>query len=144
MGAKSHNIMSQRTSQNNLQPAEGEQGSILVIENDQLVCAALSDILSASGLQVFIAHDGLEGEMMFQAHQEDIDMIILDWMLPKQNGRDTLSKIRKLNPNIQVMISSGYAEADVTSQIDDQQAICFLGKPFNIDKLLNQVAQILA
>lgn len=119
-------------------------GSVLIIENDEMVCDALHDILSDSGYQVFVAHDGLEGEQMYRSMVHDIDVIILDWRLPKQDGRDTLYKIRELNPKAQVMISSGFAEEEVTGQLSSEQSVAFLGKPFDIDHLLNQVRKLMA
>lgn len=119
-------------------------GSVLLIENDLFVCDALNEILSLSGLRVYVARDGLEGEAMFRAYQDDIDMVILDWRLPKQNGRETLRKIRQLKPNIEVMVSSGYEAEEVLKQMDDQRPFAFLGKPFDMDTLLTQVQKLLA
>lgn len=118
--------------------------TVLLIENDRNVSAALNDILSDSGLRVLLAYDGLEGEELYRAHQDDIEMVILDWRLPRQDGRDTLRKIRQLNPNVNVMVASGYAPEEVLSQLDDQRPITFLSKPFNIDKFLDKVHQLLA
>ncbi|MBX3058472.1 MAG: response regulator [Anaerolineae bacterium] len=118
--------------------------TVLLIENDRNVSAALNDILSDSGLRVLVAYDGLEGEELYRTHQGDIEMVILDWRLPRQDGRDTLRKIRQLNPNINVIVASGYAPEEVLSQLDDQRPITFLSKPFNIDKFLDQVHQLLA
>ncbi len=122
----------------------GLHGAVLLIENDQFVSHAINEILSSSGLRVYLAHDGLEGEEMYRAYQDDIDMVILDWRLPKQNGRDTLRKIRQINPDIQVMVSSGYAAEEVISQLADQHPFTFLGKPFDIDLLLGEVEKLLA
>ena len=122
----------------------GLNGSVLVIDNDELICDALSDILSASGLKVYLAHDGLEGEAVYRDHQKDIDMIILDWRLPRQTGSDTLRNIRRINPQVQVMVSSGYNEEYVVRQIEDQGPVSFLSKPYDIDKLLYQVEKLLA
>jgi len=119
-------------------------GSVLIIENDRMVCDALHDILSDCGYQVFVAYDGIEGEQMYRSMVNDIDVIILDWRLPKQDGRDTLYKIRELNPKAQVMVSSGFAEEEVTDQLPSEQSVAFLGKPFDIDHLLNQVKKLMA
>ncbi|HRQ37132.1 MAG TPA: response regulator [Chloroflexota bacterium] len=118
--------------------------TVLLIENDRHVSAALNDILSDSGLRVLVAYDGLEGEELYRAHQDDIEMVILDWRLPRQDGRDTLRKIRQLNPNINVMVSSGYAAEEVLAQLDDQRPVTFLSKPFSVDKFLDQVHKLLA
>ncbi|MCL4265348.1 MAG: response regulator [Anaerolineae bacterium] len=119
-------------------------GAVLLIENDRYVSAAIKEILSDTGLRVLLAYDGVEGEELYRTYQNDIEMIILDWRLPRQDGRDTLRKIRQLNPNIPVMISSGYAADEVLSQLDDQRPVTFLGKPFSIDKFLDQVQKLLA
>ena len=119
-------------------------GSVLIIENDQMVCDAMNDILSDSGYRVYIAHDGIEGEKMYRSLINDIDIIIIDWRLPRQDGRDTLRKIRQVNPNVQVMVASGYAEEDVTRQLTDVLPFTFLGKPFNMSNLLNKVEKMMA
>lgn len=128
----------------NFSGSTGLHGSVLIIENDRLVCEALDDILSASGMRVYTAYDGIEGEALYRRLQHDIDVIIIDWRLPRQDGADTLRKIKQLNPQVQVMVSSGYAEEDLIGQFDDLQPVTFLAKPFNIDKLLNQVKTLLA
>jgi DNA-binding response OmpR family regulator len=117
---------------------------VLLIENDQYVCEALHDILKEYGIRVLIAHDGIEGEALYRAHQHDINVVILDWRLPRQDGRATLHKIRQLNPNVHVMISSGHTADEVLAQLDDQRPISFLGKPFSVDKFMDQVNRLLA
>lgn len=119
-------------------------GAVLLIENDRYVSAAIKEILSDTGLRVLLAYDGVEGEELYRAYQNDIEMIILDWRLPRQDGRDTLRKIRQLNPNVPIMISSGHAADEVLAQLDDQRPVTFLGKPFSIDKFLDQVQKLLA
>ncbi|NJN55057.1 MAG: response regulator [Anaerolineae bacterium] len=88
-----------------------------------------------SGLHVLVAYDGVEGEELYRNHQNDINMVILDWRLPRQDGRATLRKIRQLNPDIHVMISSGHAPEEVLSQLDDQRPVTILSKPFSIRTL---------
>jgi len=93
----------------------GLHGSVLVIENDAHVCDALNDILTIVGLKVYTAHDGLEGEEMFRSLRDELDMVIMDWRLPRQNGSATLRKIRQINPKVNVMVSSGFSEEVVRS-----------------------------
>jgi DNA-binding response OmpR family regulator len=122
----------------------GLHGSVLVIENDALICEVVNEILSATGIKVYTAHDGLEGEEIYRNHQDEIDVVILDWRLPKQNGRETLHHIRQLNPDAQILISSGHSPEELSKQLGDQQAVTFLSKPFSVDTLLNQVTKLLA
>lgn len=118
--------------------------AVLLIENDQFVCEALHDILQEYGIRVLIARDGIEGESLYRTYQHDINMVILDWRLPRQDGRATLRKIRQLNPNVHVMISSGYTADEVLAQLEDQRPVSFLSKPFSIDKFMDQVNRLLA
>ena len=118
--------------------------AVLLIENDQFVCEALHDILEEYGIRVLVARDGIEGETLYRTHQHDINMVILDWRLPRQDGRVTLRKIRQLNPNVQVMISSGHTADEVLAQLDDQRPVSFLSKPFSVDKFMDQVNRLLA
>jgi len=118
--------------------------AVLLIENDQFVCEALHDILQEYGIRVLIARDGIEGESLYRTYQHDINMVILDWRLPRQDGRATLRKIRQLNPNVHVMISTGYTADEVLAQLDDQRPVSFLSKPFSIDKFMDQVNRLLA
>jgi DNA-binding response OmpR family regulator len=129
---------------NPLNSNAGLHGSVLVIENDALICEVVNEILSAIGIKVYTARDGFEGEEIYRNHQDEIDVVILDWRLPKQNGRDTLHHIRQLNPDAQVLISSGYSNEELLKQLDDQPPAAFLSKPFNVDTLLTQVKSLLA
>ncbi len=132
------------SSTSNLDSNIATNSMVLLIENDRHVSAAINDILSDSGLHVLVAYDGLEGEALYRAYQDVIEMVILDWRLPRQDGRDTLRKIHQLNPKVHVMISSGYAAEEVLAQLDDNLPITFLSKPFSIDRFLDQVHRILA
>jgi CheY-like chemotaxis protein len=128
----------------NLKSDTPANGLVLLIENDRHVSAALNDILNDFGLHVLLAYDGIEGEELYRTHQDSIEMVIMDWRLPRQDGRDTLRKIRQLNPNVQVMISSGYAAEEVLAQLDDQRPVTVLSKPYSIDRFLDQVHKLLA
>lgn len=132
------------TPHNSFNSGTGLYGSVLVIENDTLMREALQEILTIKGMKVYAAPDGLKGEEIYRLHQNDIDMIILDWRLPGQNGRDTLRKIHQLNPNAQVIISSGSAREELAQELDDQPPVAFLSKPFNVEMLIKQVQKLLA
>ena len=107
---------------------------ILLIEDDRKIAAAISKSLRAEGYAVDVAHDGIEGEEL--ALVNDNDLIILDVMLPRQDGWKTCSNLRRQKILIPILILT--ALEDVNNRIKglDGGADDYLSKPFHFGELL--------
>jgi two-component system cell cycle sensor histidine kinase/response regulator CckA len=109
-------------------PAEGRR--ILVVDDEAGVRSVARRCLRRGGYEVIEARDGLEALDVFEEH-ENIDLVLLDLTMPRLDGMKTLSRLRARQPDLRVVLSSGFSEHEVTEQLGllQQQAL-FLPKPW--------------
>ncbi len=116
---------------------------VLVIDDEESVREAVSDILDMEGITVLQAANGQKGIDIYQSRQAEIDLILLDLSMPGLSGEDTLKKLRQINPQVRVLLSSGYSESDVTFRLDQSGLVGFLQKPYHMNTLLEEVGRCL-
>ena len=116
---------------------------ILLIDDEEIVCIAVSKMLSTRGHEVTTCINGLEAAKRYKKLWKEIDLVILDIIMPEVNASDIFSAIRKINPNVRVLISSGYSIDGEAQKILDQGALGFIQKPFSIEELSQKVIEIM-
>jgi PAS domain S-box-containing protein len=132
-------------------PAEAEmrhavdalEGYVLVIDDEALVRDAVTDILEIGGLQAITASDGAAGIALYQERQAEIRLVLLDLSMPGLSGEETLHRLQQINPNVPVLLSSGYSETEVADRFADLGVLGFLQKPYNVDRLLEVLRRCL-
>ena len=100
-------------------------------------------MLQYLGFSPLLASDGLEAIKIFEKSKNDILLIILDLTMPFMTGKETLSKIRQISPNIPVIISSGYNKIEVIEMFKGRSNIDFLQKPYSISLLKETIIKSL-
>lgn len=128
-----------------VQPGPAPKGSlILVVEDEPSVSHAFEVVLKLFGHSVLTAKDGIEAVEIFKQHQGTIDCVLCDICMPRMNGWDTLSALRKLSPKIPVIITSGYNETlAMAGNNNSEQPQAFLSKPFDLQRLAETLKQVL-
>jgi CheY-like chemotaxis protein len=119
-------------------------GTILVVDDDILVRNMAKLMLTRLGYSVLEAKDGVEAVEVFQQHPSSIRCVLSDLTMPRMNGWETLEALRSLSPNIPVILSSGYDEAQVMAEDHPERPNAFLGKPYQIKGLGGIVSRVLA
>ena len=119
-------------------------GCILVIDDEKSVREVVRDILEMNDHKVLVAQNGQIGLEVFKQHQAEIDVVLLDMQMPIMNGAETFQALRAFDPNVKVILSSGYNEIEATRRFVGQGLAAFLQKPYDLDALLNKVQAILA
>ncbi|MCA9971332.1 MAG: PAS domain S-box protein [Anaerolineales bacterium] len=114
-------------------------GLVLVIDDEAHVREAVSDILGLENIGVLTAVDGESGLALYQAHQADITLVLLDLSMPGWSGERTLRELRKVNPDVRIILSSGYNEVEATQRFAGRRLTGFLQKPYSAGKLLDIV-----
>ncbi len=117
---------------------------ILVIDDEEPVRGAVTDILDLEGLSVLTAPDGQSGIELYRARQAEIDLIILDLSMPGLTGEETFRELRQINPQVRIMLSSGYSHDEVTSRFAGQREVAFIQKPYDASQLVAEVKRQLA
>ncbi len=123
-------------------PSRGTE-TILIVDDEQMVREALAETLCSFGYNVLMAKDGKQGIEIFRERREEIDLVILDLIMPEMSGTKTLAHILQIEPSARVIISSGYS---VNGQLDEalkSGAIANIGKPYEAKQLLALVRRAL-
>jgi len=125
-----------------IEKAVTEGALILVVDDDENLCANLKDNLSDKGYQVCVAYDG---NMAIEMTRENIfDIMLIDLKLPSLNGLETYLAIRDIRPNVVAIIISGYLQemSELARQAIRESAYTCLEKPINMDKLVELLERI--
>ena len=126
--------------------AESDQGKriVLVIDDDEAIRLAVHDILETIGIPVLAAEGGGTGLKLFGAHRREIGLIILDYSMPGLTGEQTLSRLRAIDSEIPIVISTGYSASELRSWDDAKSIQEFLPKPYRMSDLIDMVTRYLA
>ncbi|MFP4418013.1 MAG: hybrid sensor histidine kinase/response regulator [Chitinivibrionales bacterium] len=125
------------------QEARAKKGNILVIDDESIIRDLLLHMLSDVGYTVIACENGLQARDYFAAHQENIDLIILDINMPVMNGIDCLEEMRSIDPRVRTIIMTGHAVSDETKKRVNGNNACFLRKPFDFNQIAKMVDEIL-
>jgi len=111
------------------------QVQILVIDDEQIMRDGCLRILSKDGWSVLTAENGKKGLEEIQGHPENIDVILLDLMMPGMSGMEVLDQVRIIDPNLPVIVITGYATVESAVEAMKKGAYDFIPKPFTPDQL---------
>ncbi len=115
------------------------KGTILLVDDEEVVRELGKDILEAYQYEVLLAVHGNEGVRRFNENKERIDLVILDMVMPEKGGRQAFKEIRALKPDAKILICSGYGEEQYFHELFEEGAVGFLQKPFQHTELLSKV-----
>jgi PAS domain S-box-containing protein len=135
-------------------PGEGAEGAdeeilngqemILLVDDEEMVLTVTGELLEFMGYRVLLASSGEEAMAVFMEKGKEIDLIILDRIMPGMGGKKTFEALRVVDPHVKVIISSGYS-ADTEVQSLLAEGCCgFLQKPYRIQELSQKVRDVLA
>lgn len=126
-----------------VEPLVGGTETIMVAEDDSDVRQLMVAMLEQFGYTVIQAVDGEDAIRRFSEHEAEIDLIILDVIMPKMNGKESLEQIRKVKPDVKVIFSSGYTADIIHSKGILESGAGFLQKPVQPQALLSVIRKTL-
>jgi len=115
------------------------KGTVLVIEDEEALRLAASKALRKRGFSVLEAGDGRAGVDLFRAKEQEIDVVLLDLTLPGMNGREVLEELRRMRPDVKVIITTAYSQESALKAITGQEPWAFIRKPYQLNDLVNLV-----
>ena len=118
---------------------EGGRELILIVDDEPEIAEFASTILAEEGYKVIVARDGFEALRVFQQIHGQIGLIILDFFLPVMDGDAVFEELKAINPSVNVVLSSGFAEQNKIGAMLAQGLRGFIPKPYTREKLLEQV-----
>lgn len=123
--------------------AKGNRELILLIEDEAEVAELAAEMLADEGYKVIVAHDGFDALKTYEKLGTQIGLVILDFFLPVMDGDAVFDELKSLNPNVDVVLSSGFAEQNKIGSMLTQGLRGFVPKPYTREKLLGQVRSTL-
>ncbi|MDQ6663695.1 MAG: response regulator [Acidobacteriota bacterium] len=114
-------------------------GMILVVDYEDVVRRTTQNTLRHFGYEVVMAENGLEALNVFQKIGDRISLILLDMTMPVMSGEETLRQIRKIRPELPVILTSGFYEAEAMQRFAGKGLAGFIQKPFTSSKLAEKV-----
>ena len=117
-------------------------GSVLLIDDEEGVRSVAEQMFQSLGLKTLIAADGVEGLELFQKHQAEITLVLLDLTMPRLSGAETLRALRALAPLLPVVLMSGYNASSIP-ELGTDESLSFLQKPFSLQALRKQINKLL-
>ena len=121
----------------------GNKELILLVDDEPEITELASEMLAGEGYKVIVAPDGFEALRIYQELGKQIGLVILDFFLPVMDGDAVFDELRALNPDIDVVLSSGFAEQNKLGAMLAQGLRGFIPKPYSREKLLAQVRSAL-
>lgn len=116
-----------------------KNSTVLIIDDEPSVRDSVTDILEIADIETLTASDGYKGVEIYKTHQKEIDLVLLDMSMPGLNGEETFYRLQAVNPDIKVILSSGYSEVEASTAFMQEGIRDFLQKPYSFDKLIETV-----
>lgn len=121
--------------------SSGQGKTVLVIDDEEMIIKISEMMLKKLGYKVLKALNGHEGLQLFETNKSDIDLIISDLEMPKMNGKEVLDKLREIDPQIKVMLSSGALIDSDERSVINEGFNGFLKKPFSMSTLSEKMSK---
>ncbi len=117
--------------------------NILLVDDEEIIIDVGAEILKSLGYQVLEAKNGKEALSVYGKHKDDIDIVIMDMIMPGMGGLELYSKLKENNPAVKVLLSSGYSLNSQAREILNRGCNGFIQKPFNLDQMSQKLRKIL-
>ena len=117
--------------------------TIFVVDDEDLVRELCVEWLELLGCNTIVAVDGEECVRVFRERQNEIDLVLLDFVMPKMNGAEAFKELTRIKPDVKVILGSGYTEDVVLQSFLDQRPSVVLHKPYNMEDLKGELDRLL-
>ena len=121
----------------------GNGRTILLVDDEAFILQMTAAALEADGYRVLTARDGSAAMVMFSQHCNEISAVILDLMMPGLDGLQTLDQLRRIDPGVAVIASSGLRTSQREAEVLERGAKAFLPKPYSETELLQTLSRVL-
>jgi two-component system, cell cycle sensor histidine kinase and response regulator CckA len=120
------------------------KGSILFVEDEELICDIGKQMLEEMGYFCITAPDGRSALEIYEKKRHHIDMVILDMAMPDMGGGETFDKLIKVNPKIKVLVSNGHGPDGEVAEVLERGCSAFIQKPFKMNELSQKIRDVMS
>ncbi len=118
-------------------------GTILLADDEEIILEVGQKLLKSIGYQTLVARDGKEAVEIYSKNKDRIDAVILDIVMPKMGGGEAYDLMKEIDPDIKVILSSGYSIGGETDDILKRGCNAFIQKPFQLKELSECINKVL-
>lgn len=124
-------------------PTPKGRGTILVVDDERTIRGVAQRMLERAGFRVLLAEDGRQAAEVFREHAGEIAAVLLDLTMPRMGGEEAYRELRRVRPDVRVLMMSGYNEFEIQARFAGKGLAGFLQKPFKSEELLAKLHDIL-
>ncbi len=121
----------------------GAKRTVLAVDDESTVLALARDILEMHGYKVLTARNGEEALRLYRGHAKEVDLVLLDLTMPLMDGLECFHQMQRIDPEVRVVVASGFSSESTASEILRQGALGYVPKPYDIDVLARVVREAL-
>lgn len=127
--------------QEEVQMGRGE--TVLIVEDEPAVLELGRQILQSLGYRAMVARDGLEGISIYAEHKDQIDLVLLDIVMPRMGGQKVFEELRGINPGVKVLLVTGYSPEEIADELLKRGAAGLIQKPYDLKALARAIRNAL-
>jgi PAS domain S-box-containing protein len=118
-------------------------GTVLLVDDEEVILEVGQALLEAMGYRIMLARNGKEAIEVYRKNQDEIDIVVLDMVMPTIGGGEAYDRIKEINPDIKVLLSSGFSIDGEATEILQRGCNGFIQKPFRMNELSEKIREIL-
>ncbi len=115
--------------------------TILIVEDEELLLELLKEMLEGEGYRVLTATDGNQAVDLYRKEKERVSLVLSDMGLPSMGGWEVLRQLKAINPEVKVILSSGFMDTKVRQDMIRSGARDFIQKPYTSEKVIQQIRE---
>ncbi len=119
------------------------KGTILLVDDEEIIIGVGAQMLMRLGYRVITARGGKEAVEIYDQSHAEIDLVILDMIMPEMSGFETYHQLKAINPHIKALLASGFSYRGQASEIAAKDGQVFIQKPFDLVQLSHKIAALL-
>ena len=117
--------------------------TILIVDDHESIWDFLIEALQNLGYSVILAENGLDAVEIYRENPKQIDLVLLDMIMPELNGYEAFKQIREIDPEAKVLLSSGFVGGEEVQELLDNGAKGFLAKPHRLPTVIRAIRDVL-
>lgn len=117
--------------------------TVLLVDDEEMIIDVGKEFIKKIGYKVLIAKTGKAAIELYEANRDEIDIVILDMIMPEMGGGDTYDKLKEIDFEVKVLLSSGYSANGQATKILERGCNGFIQKPFNMSDLSKKIREVL-
>ena len=112
---------------------------VLIVDDEEYLRQILVDVMEINDIESIAVDEGQKALEVYKKEKNEIGLVLLDLILPKETGVDTYKNLCKINPDVKVIFMSGLGDKDTLRTIPNYNEFIFLKKPFSMDEVTEKV-----